>query len=362
MRTSLKLSAFVGVGAVALASVAFACTRIVYTGLDGLVVTGRSMDWKDEIPGNLWVLPRGIERNGLAGPNSVKWTAQYGSVVTTSFDIASVDGVNERGLAGNLLWLTPSKYPVYDGRRPGLAISLWLQYQLDNFATVADAVAALRPEPFAVVSSEIPGTDRFTTVHLSLSDAKGDSAVFEYRDGKLTIFHSKDYRVMTNEPFFDQQLALLAYWQKVDGFTMLPGTNRAEDRFVRANFYLSKVPQTADARVGVAQVLSIVRNCSVPLGITTQEANLSQTRWRTAVDHKNLRYYYESTLSPNVFWVDLNKLDFRKGAPVKKLTVGDIYTYAGDTSGEFKPTKPFEFAPLPPERIREIERTLRDGN
>ena len=43
-----------------------------------MVITARSMDWKGEIPANLWLLPRGMEREGLAGNNSVKWKSKYG--------------------------------------------------------------------------------------------------------------------------------------------------------------------------------------------------------------------------------------------------------------------------------------------
>jgi choloylglycine hydrolase len=40
---------------------------------------------------------------------------------------------------------------------------------------------------------------------------------------------------MTNSPTYDQQLALNRYWEQIGGTTMLPGTNRAADRFVRAS-------------------------------------------------------------------------------------------------------------------------------
>ena len=44
------------------------------------------------------------------------------------------------------------------------------------------------------------------TVHLSVSDASGDSAIFEYIDGKLVIHHGKQYQVMTNSPIFSEQI------------------------------------------------------------------------------------------------------------------------------------------------------------
>src|SRR5699024_2557573 len=106
-----------------------------------------------------------------------------------------------------------------------------------NYATVAEAVADLQNEPFQVVSDMMPTGDRMATLHLSISDAEGDNAIFEYIGGKLIIHHDPSYQVMTNSPTFDKQLALTDYWNEIGGLTMLPGTNRAADRFVRASFY-----------------------------------------------------------------------------------------------------------------------------
>src|SRR5690606_21881909 len=99
------------------------------------------------------------------------------------------------------------------------------QYVLDNFATVQEAIAFLAKEPFTVVTDSVPGEKRLATLHLSLSDAKGDSAVIEYIDGKQVIHHSRDYQVMTNSPTFEKQLALNEYWKQIGGTVMLPGTN-----------------------------------------------------------------------------------------------------------------------------------------
>lgn len=304
------------------------------------------MDWKFEIGTNLWALPRGVTRTGQAGPDSATWTAKYGSVVASGYDICTTDGVNEAGLAANLLWLAESEYPSNTGDRPAVALSLWAQYVLDNFATVAEAVAALTATPLRVVTAEVPGQHRLATLHLAMSDATGDSAIVEYIDGEQVIHHGRQYQVMTNSPIFAKQLAITEYWQQIGGTVMLPGTNRAADRFVRASFYIDAVPKTADPLEAVAVVMSVVRNVSVPYGITTaDEPNISSTRWRTAVDHQALRYFFESALSPNTFWVELANLDFSEGAPAQRLNLGDgeKTVYAGDASAKFEPAEPFAF-------------------
>lgn len=321
-----------------------ACTRVVYQGPNNTILTARSMDWKEDIMSNLWIFPRGMERNGEVGPNSLKWQSKYGSIIASAYDISSTDGMNEKGLVANLLWLAESEYTIWDQKKPGLTIAAWVQYVLDNFATVNEAVAALEKEDFVVISDNMPNQDRMATLHLAISDVTGDNAIFEYIKGKLVIHHDRSYQVMTNSPIFEQQLALNKYWENIGGTTMLPGTNRAADRFVRASYYINAIPQVEDTRISVASVFSVIRNVSVPYGISTpNEPNISSTRWRTVSDQKNMVYYFESTLYPNIFWVDLKNIDFSKNAPVLKLDLVSGATYVGNAVKEFKPSKPFVF-------------------
>ena len=320
------------------------CTRVVYSGSNGMVATGRSMDWKTDMHSNLWVFPRGMKRNGETGENSLEWTSRYGSVVTSAFEIASTDGMNEKGLVANLLWLPETEYRVRDKNKPGLAITAWVQYMLDNFATVEEAVAYIDEDTFQVVSDMMPDGSRLATLHLSISDATGDCAIFEYIGGKLTVYHSKEYKVMTNSPTYNKQLALSEYWKSIGGLSFLPGTNRAADRFARASFYINALPETDDERIAVASVFSVVRNASVPYGISTPESpEISTTQWRTVSESKNLRYFFESSLTPNTFWVNLKDFDLSEGAPVFKLSIANGEMYHGNTAKNFKTALPFKF-------------------
>jgi choloylglycine hydrolase len=115
------------------------CSRVLWSDNGKAVVVGRNMDWVTPMPVNLYALPRGIKRNGMTGKNTLTWTAKYGTVVAESSD-----GMNEKGLAGHMLWLAESEYGAFDPNRPGLSVGLWLQYYLDNFATVKEAVDVRR--------------------------------------------------------------------------------------------------------------------------------------------------------------------------------------------------------------------------
>ena len=348
------LAAALMFGVSVLPQASLACTRTVYVGEDNTVITGRNMDWMEEMQTDLWVFPRGMTRSGNAGPGSPEWTSKYGSVIASGYNMASADGMNEKGLVANMLYLAESDYGKDSGRQP-LVIGLWAQYVLDNFASVAETVDGLKKADFQIVAPKLPNGSA-ASLHLSVSDPSGDSAIFEYVDGKLVVHHSKDYKVMTNSPVFDQQLALNTYWSKIGGNAFLPGTVSAADRFVRASFlldaatkkldknFINSVPGKNYANQAVAQSLSIMRGVSVPLGISTPgQPNIASTLWRTAADQTNLVYFFDSATTPNTFWVDFADLDFSEGAEPKKLAIAGGHYYSGNAAEHFEAATPFEF-------------------
>lgn len=321
------------------------CTRVFYeTGL-GTHLTGRTMDWSDVgMETELWVFPRGMKRNGGTGAGTVEWTSQYGSAVVAIYDMATSDGLNEAGLAGNLLYLVESDYGDAGQRgKPTISVGAWLQYILDRFATVAEAVADLETDPFTVISADAPN-GKPAAVHLSISDAGGDSAIIEFVGGKLQIHHDRDYRVMTNSPVYEQQLAINAYWTLVGGQHFLPGTIAAADRFARASYNLRSTPAFADRRAALAAIFSQMRAISTPLGLSDPEKpNIASTLWRTVSEHDARRYYFDSVINPTVMWIDLASVDLSEGAPAMKLHLNDPRDAGGDIASLLTPCAPFEF-------------------
>jgi penicillin V acylase-like amidase (Ntn superfamily) len=333
------------------------CTRILY--VDGQInpliydpnrpsrniVTGRNMDWATPLETEIWAFPANMERQGGTYPNPFKWTSKYGSVIASALNGATTDGMNTQGLVANLLFLTESDYERKSREElPKMSTAAWTQYVLDSFGTVKEAVEAMKPDNLFQMNAPsipIPGReDQKSTVHLSISDATGDSAIFEYVKGELKIHHGPNYTVMTNSPTYEKQLAINEYWENKDGMIVLPGTNNASDRFARASFYLSAVPRAGvnDVRTAIATTFSIIRNASVPLGLNDPEKpNLSSTIWSTVSDHKNLVYYYANARSASVCWIDLNELDLKEGSGVRKIDMLEERNYP---EGSEKPEKP----------------------
>ena len=102
-----------------------------------------------------------MKRDGGVGEGSIAWTSKYASVGAGFYNVATVDGMNDAGLAGNVLYLAESYYgDAKASGKPLLSIGGWLQYVLDNYATVAEAVDALSKEPFALVAPVLPNGAR----------------------------------------------------------------------------------------------------------------------------------------------------------------------------------------------------------
>ena len=328
-----------------LVSTANACTRILWNTNKLAVFAGRTMDFPVSTEPVITVLPRGMARDGglFAGTrvetgNPARWASKYGSIVTSVYGAGTADGVNEKGVAMHLLYFIPTDFGQRDPKKAGIQAALWGQYVLDNAASVEEAIALLEGiQPIMVDHQGIKAT-----VHLAIEDATGDSAIIEYvPGGQKTVYHNRDYRIMTNDPSYDQQLAYRAKFNfdNATRETPIPGNTDAKDRFIRADYYRQWLPEPKNTREAIAAILAIARNVSVPFGAPNRApGSLYNTEYRTAIDLTNRRYYFELTTSPNVIWMDLLKFDLTAGSPVLLLNPDDI-NLSGDVTKGFKPGK-----------------------
>jgi penicillin V acylase-like amidase (Ntn superfamily) len=323
--------------------IALACTRVLWNDNKLAVVVGRTMDWPESTQPILTIFPRGIKRDGgllgssvVVKENPARWTSKYGSVVTTIYGIGTADGLNEKGFGMHMLYLNATDFGSRDRSKAGVHAGLWGQYLLDNASTVKEALELLkRIQPIMVTHEGVKAT-----VHLAIEDANGDSAIIEYINGKPVVHHNRDYLVMTNDPPYDEQLALLKKWNlnfaKATRQTTLPGNVDPRDRFVRATYYERFLPEPKNQREAIAGIIAIARNVSVPFGAPNNApGTLYNTEYRTAIDLTNRRYFFELSNSPNLVWMDLMKFNLNPGAPVMVLNPDNI-ALAGDVTAKFQ--------------------------
>ncbi|MGL5585887.1 MAG: linear amide C-N hydrolase [Plesiomonas sp.] len=323
--------------------VADACTRVLWNDNQFATIVGRTMDWPESTLPTLTILPRGMARNGgLAGEdvvlsdNPAKWESKYGSVVTTIYGIGSADGLNEKGLGAHMLYLKETDFGPRDANKPGVQAGLWAQYLLDNAANVKEAIELLKGIQVVMVKAH----GHQANVHLAIEDASGDSAIIEYVKGEMIIHHGRENKIMTNDPTYDQQLALLKKhdFSKPSSDTPLPGNVKATDRFQRAAYYSAMLPTPKDERSAVASMLAIARNVSVPFGAPYADFGIYNTEYRTVSNLADQHYFFELTTSPNVLWVDLKSFKLDAGSPVMMLNPDDM-ALSGDVSKKFKEVK-----------------------
>lgn len=314
------------------------CTRVLWNTNDLAVLAGRSMDWPESTQPLIVAFPAGRHRDGaspvgiVGDPNPLRWTSRHASLVTTVYGIGTVDGLNDSGLAGHALYLNATDFGPRDPAKPAVHAGLWLQYLLDQSATVAEALDLMAG--IDVVKVHAHGRD--ANLHLALEDAQGDSAIIEFAGGRPVVHHGRQFTLMTNDPVYDEQLELLSRqdFSHPSRDMPLPGNVNPVDRFQRAAYYSALLPTPASQREAVASVMAIMRNVSVPFGAPYGDFGVYNTEYRTVTDLTDRMYFFELTTSPNVIWIEMDRLDLTAGGPALAVDPYDA-TLIGDVTERF---------------------------
>lgn len=328
---------------VALSASADACTRAFINMFPGYMVSARNLDFFGPVDPSLVITPRGIKRNGGDGKNVAHWTSRYGSVAIYADDVFPMDGMNEKGLAGHTLFYTHGSQQQKDNQdKPVLESRAWLSYILDNYATVDQAVKGIRHD-VRLVAKKLPVDYATDTKHIAIEDLSGDSAIIEIDNGQVNIYHDKSYRVMTNPPSYQQQLANLAKYKNAER-SQIPGGLEADQRLVRASYNLKNLPQPDNKDQAQGFALSVVNNVAYPIGIPAEPdeqkvADMYQkyskkpqynkgvgTYWTTIADLSHGEYHFKSTFAASQVQVNLKSINFSAGQPVKRIA--DLNNYA----------------------------------
>lgn len=319
-----------------------ACTRIVYSGTDSLFIVGRTLDWKTPIPTNLYVYPRGVQKQSSSQPGAIKWTSKYGAVYAVGYDCGVTEGMNECGLAVNGLFCNDAEYtsPADAGKAP-MALSMFVAWLLDNNATTAEVCDVLEKQDFNLVESTFDNGTK-TRLHWAVTDATGETAIFEFYNGKVNIYRGRNLAVLANTPAYPDMRAINDYWEKVGGKNFLPGGVTSPDRFVRASYFVNSVEKTGDADLGASIARSLMANVSVPFTYLVKgEPHVSSTQWRSLANLRDAYYYFDIITNPGLFYIDLRHLDLYPGAPVLKLDTSKSSDLVGCANHALKVSKPF---------------------
>ena len=368
MRKTLGLIgrfAFLSIGFLAYTRLVTACTRIFWNTNPGLMIVGRNEDYVTASHPTLVATARGVKRWGTADSakkaRAVAWTVKYGNVAVYANNRFPNDGMNEAGLTARTLYYLdgdPNETVAPNDKKKELDEDHWVSFVLDNFATVAEAVDAIRNDVYivSVQGKKGSGYSYATPKHLAIADATGDSAIAEIQDGALTIFHGKDYRILTNPPAYQKELENAAKYQNATQDQLPVGWSGA-DRFVRADYLLRHLPQPRgnDAATAYGFMYSALGNVVMPAGLPAPEEDRALTKelvaaltdptetyggaatyFQTISDLTNKHYRFKSLMAPSDVFFDFRGYNFAEGQPVRVIKRIDAYAQQG-WSGDIVP-------------------------
>ena len=340
LRTALLLAA-----AALTACQALACSRVVFRGdSTDVVMVGRTLDWRTPIPTNIYVYPAGISKVSMASGPRLEWTSRYGSVLAVGYDGGVTEGMNDQGLVVNGLFCKVSTYKEAPAGSdmPVMSLAVIVSYFLDNFRTVDEVQYWLENNEFGISGKTFDG-GTVSLLHWGFTDRSGKTLIMEYDAGKLNIYASKDYQILTNDPVFPSMLAIDSYWKQVGGMNFLPGGVRSTDRFARADYFIRHIPTAHKTSAeALPELMSIMANVSVPFNYEIPgQPELSTTQWLTVSDVNRGRYYMKFADSEGAFYVDLSRLSLHPGSPVLKLDTSRHTDFFGCMNDRLLKSRPF---------------------
>lgn len=326
------------------------CTCFKVKAKDGSVVVGRTMEFGVDLQSKITVFPKGYKFQGTGPDNKpgLSWEGKYGIVGMDAFGLPIVsDGINEMGLyVGDLYQPGFAKYQDVPGGQEAKAITQldvagYLLSSCQNVEEAKEAIQKVFVWPFfAEQIKSVP------PLHFPVHDAEGNSAVFEYIDGKLNI-HDNPLGVLTNSPDFGWHMINLRNYVnlsannvpdiKLDGDDILalgqgtgmlglPGDATPPSRFIRAVALTQSAVKSQNAEDATKTAFHIVNNFDIPKGFARQEMGgqtiYDYTSWLTISDLTQKIYYYRGYDNFKFYGVRLDKVDF-SGSELKTIDTSD---------------------------------------
>lgn len=290
------------------------CTTFCFREAGGWIY-GRNFDWHT---GHCLIMvnKRGVSKiaDSPVGHNPAKWVSKYGSVTFNQYGREfPLGGMNEAGLVIECMWLRPAQYPAADARAE-LSELQWIQYQLDNCATVAEVIDG---DETVRIAADGPAP-----LHFLVCDAEGEAAAVEFLEGKMVVHTGKDLPVtaLTNSTY-DQSIGLYREVDEKKRIEVLDTANYSLKRFVWAG--------QGVRRRGARAVGSPVDHAFKIL----EKVAVRRTVFRIVYDVKNRRIYFRTRENSGIRFFAVDRFDFSCRTPVKILDIAGAGE--GDVTGLF---------------------------
>lgn len=256
-----------------------------------------------------------------------EWTSTYGSVTIGMLGRNLPDGgMNEVGLTVSEMGLGESEFAC-DQSRPSVLSHLWIQYQLDNHASVKDVLEHLLDFNIEPGSTFTPPAS--ANYHFLITDRDGHYAIIEFLEGgpRVYVDGSAPVPVLCNATYLSE-LRKFERHQGVVGWIRRILNTKEDLRFVTGALAVESFDPDQDED-------------PVAYSFATLHAMQFEgtKQWSVVYDVRNRRVYFETTQRGRRGHFDLESMDF--GADARSLVLEDIdLDRSGDVSGQF-----VEFSP-----------------
>jgi choloylglycine hydrolase len=280
----------------------YSCTTFCIS-TENELAFGKNYDWMISY-GLVIVNKKNVHKESKIGSNSTPavWTSKYGSVTFNQYGREFPSGgMNETGLVIELMWLDDTQYPAPD-LRPSIGTLQWIQYQLDNCASIEEVIAT---------DSKIRISNKSVPLHYLVADRTGKTISIEFIDGKL-MYHTGEtmpFKTLTNDTYKKSA----DYLKNFDGFggnQPLTESKSSLDRFVKT-CSMVKDYTPLPGRTAVDYGFDILKDV----------AQGSNTMWSIVYDIKNLKVYYKTISNSKIQNIEFMLLDFNCSSPVKIIDI-----------------------------------------
>jgi choloylglycine hydrolase len=274
-----------------------------------------------DVPGLVFINKRGVFKIGRSwsemstpersDPSTLSWISRYGSVTFSTFGRDMPDGgFNEAGL---YIWEMndETEYPRND-TLPKLVQMNWMQYVLDNFATLDEAVASAS-------AIEIGGWGW----HYFVSDHQGRCASIEFIHGAVVVHRGEAMPVpgLFNEPYA-RELEVAREFKGFGGFYEPDLDDRKVPRFVKTAVMIRDYEPSRDAVEYGRMMLDRLQVNESP-------------KWSVLVDARRKVVHFKTARNPSWKHFSLAWCDYSNATPVLVLDMDQ--KQGGDVARRFHP-------------------------
>ena len=272
---------------------------------------GRNYDW---ITGNGMVMtnPRHVMKTS-ASDQSFTWVSKYGSISFNQYGKEfPTGGMNEKGLVVELMWLDETKYPVTDDRKE-IGELQWIQYQLDNCATIEEVIASDKKLRI--------GETENTPLHFLVADTSGKVSTIEFLNGTLVAHRDESlpFPVLTNTNYKN---SLQSKSKKNSSETAGNYGDNSIARFAKACNMIERFRKNGVKGSGLDHSFSILDSV----------AQTGYTKWSIVYDLTGKKIHFITSANLDKRTVDLASFSFDCTTSAAAV---DINTGKGDVSSKF---------------------------